>query len=268
MVEKLELLMTPHPRPYSLRRCHEKIDITHQTMVSFSIGKFSCDVLCDVIPMTLVSCHLLLEEPWYKSTDAAYDCRAKGDKVYVFGPLEEKLFRAWRKERLRQKKKIAAEAILMAPIHSIGEDIANITDLKPMTVFFEEREDDMAPTSIVENYFQLNKNNQRKMCTLESKPHVYGSMRPCTVVGFLHVNHLGKGPRSSTYMRDCVAAHQFIKESNQSRQEDRGCNFFGRSRPPELGDATRFQSWSSQTLHEVGWGPPACIGQHDQVILY
>ena len=38
MVEKLELSMTPHPRPYSLRRCHDKLEITHQTMVQFFIG--------------------------------------------------------------------------------------------------------------------------------------------------------------------------------------------------------------------------------------
>ena len=44
MVEKLELSTTPHPRPYSLRRCHDKLDITHQTTVLFSINKFSCEI--------------------------------------------------------------------------------------------------------------------------------------------------------------------------------------------------------------------------------
>jgi hypothetical protein len=65
MVEKLELSTTPHPRPYSLRRCRDKLDITHQTTVLFSIGKFSCTVLCDVLSVPLVSCHLLLGKLWY-----------------------------------------------------------------------------------------------------------------------------------------------------------------------------------------------------------
>ena len=76
MVEKLELSMTPHPRTYSLRRCHNKLDITHQTMVSFSIGKFFCEILCDVMPVPMVACHLLLGEPWYKMNTTAYDSLA------------------------------------------------------------------------------------------------------------------------------------------------------------------------------------------------
>ena len=47
MVEKLQLSTTPHSRSYSLRRCYDKFDITHQTMVLFSVGKFSCEVLCN-----------------------------------------------------------------------------------------------------------------------------------------------------------------------------------------------------------------------------
>ena len=45
MVENLQLPMKPHPRPYSLRRCYDKLDITYQTTVLFSVGKFSCEVL-------------------------------------------------------------------------------------------------------------------------------------------------------------------------------------------------------------------------------
>lgn len=40
MVEKLQLTVTPHPRPYSLRTCYDKLDITHQSTVLFSVGKF------------------------------------------------------------------------------------------------------------------------------------------------------------------------------------------------------------------------------------
>ena len=103
MVEKLELSVTPHPRPYMLRRCHDKLDITHQTMVLFSIGKFSCEVLCDVIPVPMVSCHMLLGEPWYKKNYATHDYWAKMYTVergtkYVLMAMEKKLFKTWRKE--------------------------------------------------------------------------------------------------------------------------------------------------------------------------
>ena len=63
MVEKLSLLMTPHPRPYVLRRCHDRLDVTHQTIVQFSVGNFSGEIRCDVIPVAMGSCHLLLGEP-------------------------------------------------------------------------------------------------------------------------------------------------------------------------------------------------------------
>jgi hypothetical protein len=158
MVEKLELSMTPHPRPYTLRRCHDKLNITHQTVVSFSIGKYSCDVLCDVISVPLVSCHLLLGEQWCTKNGATYDGCANTytitlDKVYVLRPLEKMLFRAWRKGRLQKKKKTAtsipslgahiAGKTELKPI--IDQDIANETDLKPRTVSSKEGEDDTAP---------------------------------------------------------------------------------------------------------------------------
>jgi hypothetical protein len=148
MVEKLQLSTTPHPRPYSLRRCHDKLDITHQTMVLFSIGKFSCDVLCDVIPVPLVSCHLLLGELWYKKNGATYDQCANTytimqDKIYVLRPMDKKPFRTWRKERLHKKKETAAAAIFETSVQSVGNIVDEI-ELKPRTVSFEEREDDTA----------------------------------------------------------------------------------------------------------------------------
>lgn len=137
MVEKLELSTTPHPRPYSLRRCRDKLDITRQTMVLFSIGKFSSEVLCDVIPVPLVSCHVLLGELWYKEKGAKYDHRAntytvERGKDYVLKPMEEKIFRTWRKDRLRKRKeqkegnKMEAEAaaIFSATVRPIDYIVA------------------------------------------------------------------------------------------------------------------------------------------------
>jgi hypothetical protein len=151
MVEKLELSTTPHPRPYSLRRCHDKLDITHQAMVSFSIGKFLCDVSCDVIPIPMVSCYLVLGQPWYKENRAAYDCLANTytvtrDKVYVLQPMEKKLFRSWRKERLlkmkeqneAQRKEAESATNFSTPVQSKNGVVVLETNSKPRTVLLEK----------------------------------------------------------------------------------------------------------------------------------
>jgi hypothetical protein len=163
MVEKLELLTTPHPRPYILRRFHDKLNITHKTTVQFSVGKFSCEILCDVIPVPMVSCYLLLGGPWYEENRASYNSLAntytiKRDNMYVLHPVEKKLFRSWRKERLLKKKETATaiiassverknivDASLVPHDESLDVDVAATKDdLKPRTVSFEEGEDDMA----------------------------------------------------------------------------------------------------------------------------
>jgi hypothetical protein len=193
MVEKLKLSTTPHPRPYSLRRCHDKLDITHQTLVSFSIGKFSCDVLCDMIPVPLVSCHLVLGELWYKNNGAAYDRCANTytltqDKVYVLHPMEKKLFRSWRKERLlkmkEQKEASKREAehdiIFSTPVQSEDGDVALKTSSKLRTVSFEEGEDDAASRSIFihvamrQDIFSWKRNNKHEDELDINVPHGVG----------------------------------------------------------------------------------------------
>jgi hypothetical protein len=162
MVAKLELSTTPHPQPYSLRRCHDKLDITHQTVVQFSIGKFSCEILCDVIPVPMVSCYLLLGEPWYKENKVVYNFLANTytvtrDKIYVLKVMEKKPFTAWRKDRLQKtreqkeakKKEDAAAAIFVASV-KLRDDVFPLeTELKPRTVSLEEGEDDTRPTQLL-----------------------------------------------------------------------------------------------------------------------
>ena len=54
VVEKLELLVTPHPTPYKVSWINSSSsqDITHQCLVTFSFPNFEDTVLCDVINMT------------------------------------------------------------------------------------------------------------------------------------------------------------------------------------------------------------------------
>jgi len=64
LVDKLNLALISHPKPYKLHWLNEDGDfkVRHQVEIKFSIGKFKDKVLCDVIPME--ACHILLGRPW------------------------------------------------------------------------------------------------------------------------------------------------------------------------------------------------------------
>ncbi|KAF7820714.1 hypothetical protein G2W53_026169 [Senna tora] len=64
MVDKLNLPTVRHPRPYKLQWSNEcgKIKVDKQVLVSFSIGKYCDEILCDVVPMH--AGHILLGRPW------------------------------------------------------------------------------------------------------------------------------------------------------------------------------------------------------------
>ena len=63
MVEKLGLPMAKHPRPYKLQWLNDSGEIraNKQELVSFRIGKYEDEVLCDVVPTQ--ARHLLLGHP-------------------------------------------------------------------------------------------------------------------------------------------------------------------------------------------------------------
>jgi len=64
LVEKLNLALIPHPKPYKLHWLNEDEDIIgkHQLDIKLSIRKYKDKVLCDVIPME--ACHILLGRLW------------------------------------------------------------------------------------------------------------------------------------------------------------------------------------------------------------
>ena len=64
LVEKLNLQVVPHPKPYKLQWINEDGELTvdRQVKVEFSIGNYQDNVLCDVVPME--ACHILLGRPW------------------------------------------------------------------------------------------------------------------------------------------------------------------------------------------------------------
>ena len=64
LVEKLGLAVHRHPAPYKL--CwlgdYGEIRVSQQCVVPMSVGTYSNEVTCDVVPMD--ACHILLGRPW------------------------------------------------------------------------------------------------------------------------------------------------------------------------------------------------------------
>ncbi|XP_012857702.1 PREDICTED: uncharacterized protein LOC105976984 [Erythranthe guttata] len=73
MVEKLGLPTTKHPQPYKLQWLNDsgELRVNKQVLVSFRIGKYEDEVLCDVVP--LQAGHLLLGRLWQSDRRAKHD---------------------------------------------------------------------------------------------------------------------------------------------------------------------------------------------------
>src|SRR3954463_13647894 len=73
MVEKLGLQTSKHPRPYRLQWLNDsgEVKVNKQALVSFSIGRYEDEILCDVVPMQ--AGHLLLGRPWQFGRRAKHD---------------------------------------------------------------------------------------------------------------------------------------------------------------------------------------------------
>ncbi|XP_016191799.1 uncharacterized protein LOC107632644 [Arachis ipaensis] len=73
LITKLGLKCTKHPNPYKLEWLSDvgELKVMKQAHIQFSIGRYSDEVLCDVVSMQ--ACHLLLGRPWQ------YDRKEFGD---------------------------------------------------------------------------------------------------------------------------------------------------------------------------------------------
>ncbi|XP_044503434.1 uncharacterized protein LOC123224018 [Mangifera indica] len=73
LVARLGLKTTKHPRPYRLQWLNNSGDIkvTRQALISFSIGRYHDEVLCDVVPMH--ASHILLGRPWQYDRRVIHD---------------------------------------------------------------------------------------------------------------------------------------------------------------------------------------------------
>lgn len=64
MVERLKLPTSEHPKPYKLQWLSNsgEVRVHKQVLISFGIGRYIDDVLCDVVPMQAT--HIILGRPW------------------------------------------------------------------------------------------------------------------------------------------------------------------------------------------------------------
>ena len=73
LVEKLEMPTSKDPQPYKLQWLNDsgEVRVNKQVLISFCIGKYEDEVLCDVVLMQ--AGHFLLGRPWQ------FDRRVKHD---------------------------------------------------------------------------------------------------------------------------------------------------------------------------------------------
>ncbi|XP_070011622.1 uncharacterized protein, partial [Nicotiana sylvestris] len=74
-VEKLGLACMKHPTPYRLQWLNDsgELKVNKQCMISFNVGRYKDDILCDIIPMQ--ACHILLGRPWQYDKNVFHDGR-------------------------------------------------------------------------------------------------------------------------------------------------------------------------------------------------
>jgi len=73
VVEKLDLPTISHTKPYKLQwlSAEGEIMVNKQVLITFAIGKYKDEVLCDVVPMEAT--HILLGRPWQYDRQVLHD---------------------------------------------------------------------------------------------------------------------------------------------------------------------------------------------------
>ncbi|GKV11014.1 hypothetical protein SLEP1_g22303 [Rubroshorea leprosula] len=234
LVEKVNLPMTKHPRPYKLQWLNDcgEIKVNKQVLVSFSIGRYKDEVLCDVVPMH--AGHLLLGRPWQ------YDRRVTHDgfknrysfvmegKTITLAPLspsdvkaaffaKQPMFVLLYKDAYFNTKELNDS--LPSVVKSLLQDFKDVfpddvpNGLPPIRGI--KHQIDFIPSATIPNRpaYRSNPNEtkelQRQVEELMKKGHVRESMSPCAVPMLLVPKKDGTWPDGITIDEEKVKA---IKE--------------------------------------------------------
>ncbi|XP_042408307.1 uncharacterized protein LOC121997755 [Zingiber officinale] len=216
MVDKLGLPTLKHPKPYKLQWLNDsgEMKVTKQVLISFTIGRYTDEVLCDVVPMQ--AGHLLLGRPWQFDRQTTHDgyknCYSfsKDGRNITLAPLTP---RQVFEEQLQIKKSVAARGKGVAEIEKENESEnekkdgglrmkkesgkKRLRDFKD--VFSEDTPPGLPPKRGIEHQIDLilgasiqnrpayrsspeeTKELQRQVEELMTKGHVRESMSPCVV---------------------------------------------------------------------------------------
>ncbi|TYK26105.1 F15O4.13 [Cucumis melo var. makuwa] len=73
LVKRLQRTTRPHPKPYKLQWLTNKgeLKVNSQVLISFTLGRYKDEVLCDVVPMHAGD--ILLGRPWQYDREVTYD---------------------------------------------------------------------------------------------------------------------------------------------------------------------------------------------------
>ncbi|XP_059428527.1 uncharacterized protein LOC132162290 [Corylus avellana] len=187
LVEKLNLPTLKHSRPYKLQWLNdcEEVKVNKQVLVSFSIGKYNDEVLCDVVPMQ--AGHILLGRPWQFDRKVTHDgfknrhSFVKDNKTITLVPLTP---RQVYEDQLKLKRENDVVVSLLQEFEDVfPNDVPS--GLPPIRGI--EHQIDFVSGATIPNRpaYRSNpeetKELQRQVEELMTKGHVRESMSPCAV---------------------------------------------------------------------------------------
>ncbi|KAH9686118.1 Endonuclease [Citrus sinensis] len=178
LVEKLNLKTLKHPRPYKLQWLNDcgEVKVNKQVLVSFSIGRYKDEVLCDVVPMH--AGHILLGRPWQ------YDRRVTHD-----GYLNRYSF-------VMNKRQITLVPLTPRQVYEDQMSIKKESDTKNENESTKEREiERKASEKIQKNIVERKERQQMNLFAKESEvKRAFFSKQPIVVLlckeACLHTNEL------------------------------------------------------------------------------
>jgi hypothetical protein len=251
LVEKLELPVQPIPAPYFVRLGNIKLAITHQTVVQFLLGKLSFAVLCGVLPIYMISCHLLLGRPWYKDQGASHHmhnyCYTKyvlsyGRKTYTLLSMDTLTYKAWRDAKLQQLKEV--EAKVKKPDEVKKKEAEAAVPLSEHLEHIETRAESAAAISVVDSPKVSAQYVPVDVLATDSKPR--------TVLPEEGEDDVASPMHDSAY----YAIPGYVVADTIKIK----FLFLFLPRKENVRDAIGVQYWRSMlSLKESGWGPPSSM---------